>query len=222
MHRVEVIQKILDKYTNPTYLEIGVANGRSFLYIDSAKKIGVDPIKIPDKIKKVINNNTTYFQMTSDEFFKSDILKSKKIQVAFIDGLHEYKQVIRDVNNCLKYLDKQGVLILHDCNPLSLVSAIPADSLDDAKKKAILKGLTWGDAWNGDVWKAIVYFRSLRRDLNISVLNCDQGLGIISRGKPENTLNYSFEEITNMNYLDLEKNKQKLLNLKDKKYFEHY
>ena len=125
------------------------------------------------QIVKYFNNLTNvfnkYHKMTSDDFFSanSSMFKKKKIDVAFIDGLHEHKQVIRDINNCLDFLSKKGVIVLHDCNPTTALMATPFDSLTTSEKKCS----RWTKFWSGDVWKAIVYFRSQRNDLNIFTLN---------------------------------------------------
>ncbi|MBU2634663.1 MAG: class I SAM-dependent methyltransferase [Nanoarchaeota archaeon] len=224
MERVRVIQEILNKIKGRNYLEIGVANGDTFTSIDAMLKIGVDPGNPSDKIKEIIGDNINYFQMKSDDFFKNseNIPYDYKIDVVFIDGLHEFKQVIRDVENCLKYLNKRGVIILHDCNPFNEITSIPANSYEEAKKKAISKGLNWTGAWNGDVWKAIVYLRSKHNDLNIFTFDCDCGLGIITKGKPECILDYSFKDIESMTYDDLKLNRKKFLNFKELDFFQDF
>ena len=57
--------------------------------------------------------------MTSDEFFANEaaFLERRGIDVALIDGLHTYGQVVRDVENTLRYLRDDGIIVLHDCNP---------------------------------------------------------------------------------------------------------
>ena len=42
---------------------------------------------------------------------------TKKFDVIFIDGLHEYYQIRKDVINSLKYLDKNGYIVIHDLFP---------------------------------------------------------------------------------------------------------
>ena len=65
------------------YLEIGCHNDEVFNKI-SIEKIGVDPVS---------GGN---FRGTSDEFFKKN---KSNFDCIFIDGLHEYKQVKRDILN---------------------------------------------------------------------------------------------------------------------------
>jgi len=207
--RTQIIQSIIKWIDGRLYLEIGVETGINFLPIRCERKIGVDPEFFMSPEQKVQSDSVQYYEITSDEFFDkhSDLFSEKKIDVAFIDGLHNHEQSLKDVENCLKHLDEKGVIVMHDCNPPSASSAAP--TMEQGER---MEG--WTTEWCGDVWKTIAYLRSLRKDLKVLVLNCDYGLGIITRGEPENMLDYSEEDIRNMSYEDLEKDKEKILNLK--------
>lgn len=225
MRRTDVIQNIINWRKASVYLEIGVLSGENYLEIKAKNKIGVDPIlsisrkeKIKYYLKHILSNSNKFYQMTSDKFFEMDSnpLSKHGLDVAFIDGLHTYEQTLRDVQNCLKYLNEDGVIILHDCNPPSAAASHPANSYSHAKSLNIPG---WNKAWCGDVWKTIVHLRSIRNDLNIFVLDVDiYGLGIISKGVPENILEYHVESIKKLSYEDLKKNRAKILNLKDPDY----
>lgn len=229
MDRVEVAQRILDRFNAKTYLEIGSQEGFSFFQIQANRKIAVDPeFKIPmaKRIKKTLAKKIRmeeerYFEVTSDAFFTNApaVFRKDKIDVALVDGLHTYQQSLRDVLNCLNYLSENGVIVMHDCNPRSEAVAYPGNSLQDAEKMNLPD---WDGSWCGDVWKAIVYLRSLRNDLNVFVLDCDYGIGVVTKGKPENVLSYSAEEINRMSYHDLESNRADFLNLKDENYIKEF
>jgi predicted O-methyltransferase YrrM len=74
--------------------------------------------------------------MTSDDFFALN--QNYTFDIIFIDGLHEYPQVRRDVLNSLKCLKKGGFLIIHDM--------IPADfAMSNISRLQPI--------WTGDVWK---------------------------------------------------------------------
>jgi hypothetical protein len=47
----------------------------------------------------------------------------------------------------------------------------------------------------GDVWKTIVHLRSHRRDLDVAVLDCDFGVGIVRKNVPESRLQYTRAQI---------------------------
>ena len=234
----EIIQDIFDKIKGKTYLEIGIAEGRNFVKVKAKNKIGVDPKIIPPKVRRkikinrLIGKNIKYFQMKSNDFFKNEaekLFKKNKSDVAFIDGLHEYHQVLRDVENCLKYLTDKGVIVLHDCNPHSEIVAMPEKvrnkvkkKREEAKDKIKKERLTETNVWTGDVWKAVVSIRSFKKEVKVFTLKSNRGLGIITRGNPENIINYSKKEIEEMTYADLEKNREKFLNLKDKEYLTEF
>ena len=226
--RMYVIQEIIKKSRAKVYLEIGVREGECFLRIRAPKKIAVDPqIFISSKkkrkyyFKNLSNIFNQYFETTSDDFFKDNYksLKSHALDVVFIDGLHTYEQSLKDVQNALKYLKDDGVIIMHDCNPLSEAAAYPAQSYQDAESLNI-PGFT--GEWNGDTWKTIVYLRSSRKDLDVFVLDCDQGLGIIMKRKPESMLAYSPEAVSHLSYKDLESDRKNILNLKSQEYFHEF
>jgi len=220
MNRITVLQEIINKKKSKVYLEIGCKGGKCFFNIKAPKKIGIDPYLMISKKKQIFSKNK-YFQMTSDEFFlkKSKILTKYGLDIVFIDGLHTFEQSLRDLINSLKFLNDDATIVMHDCNPPFEAAAFPAYNLEFVKS---LNLPGWTGEWCGDVWKTIVYLRSLHKDLKIFVLDCDYGLGIINKGESKNNLNYSFEDIKNLSYKDLENNREKLLNLKNPDYFETF
>ena len=217
MDRIDVINYIFDKINNGIYLEIGVNRGVSFIGVNAKEKIGVDPVRPRLKLYRylLMNRKAKYYRMTSDTFFENhtNLLIDKGIGVAFVDGLHEYKQSLRDVQNCLKYLRPNGVIIMHDCNPLSKSAAMSIFNHVGDKDLGKRAG-----AWNGDVWKTVIHLRSTYNDLNIFVLNCDEGLGIITRGMTEKQLPVAVADIDKMTYEELEGNRSYFLNLKNPDY----
>ena len=220
MNRIKAVQQALDRRSRPVYLEIGVSRGSAFRRITADEKIAVDPaFKLSARTRRRADAKaraTHYFQMSSDDFFADEksFLKERRIDVALIDGLHTYGQVVLDVENTLRYLGEDGVIFLHDCNPTRASVACPAESYADFRAK----NRWWEIDWSGDVWKAIVYLRSIRTDLHIAVLNCDWGVGIVRRGAPESRLSYSAEQIESLTYADLAADRDRLLNLKPPAY----
>ena len=227
LNRIQIIQRLIRATAAKTYLEIGVNTGTCFLRIKARRKIGIDPsLKIPFGrrlkyyIKNPTNVNNQYFEQTSDDFFASngELLRLHKPQIVFIDGLHTYEQSLRDVLNSLSFLADGGVILMHDCNPVSEAAAFPARSFEDAVGLHLpdYKGI-----WNGDVWKAVVHLRALRSDLEVCVLNCDHGVGIVRRGTTANGPRYSADEIEKLSYRDLAANREKYHNLKSPDFLEN-
>lgn len=161
-----------------------------------------------------------YFQMPSDEFFQDfakQTISETGIDIAFVDGLHEWRQVVRDVQNCLTHLNENGVILMHDCMPNRKIVATPFDELQQAKQLP-----EWDGTWTGDVYRAALWLRSQRPDLQICVLNTDWGVGIIRRGTPEQILNLTESQIANFAYEEFDANRVELLNLRDSEYLSEY
>ncbi len=226
INRIVVCQAALHAVGGGNYLEVGVSRGGSFLPIRARAKWGVDPAyDLPRRqvLKYRLASLAAWwkearlFRMTSDDFFKqqSRLLVRRGVDVALLDGLHSYAQTLRDVFNTLEYLKPGGLIVLHDCNPLTEEAAMPAESYDDIVERRPPGAI--GD-WNGDVWKVIVHLRSLRDDLESVVLDCDHGVGIVRRGINRKTLGLSANQIAEMTYSDLTRNRQELLGLKPTDY----
>jgi len=222
VNRIRSVQKALAMRSKPVYLEIGVSRGQAFQRISADVKFAVDPaFRLSERTRELADAKgrvVQYFETTSDAFFENEeaLLALHPVDVALIDGLHTYEQVVRDVENTVRHLKDDGVIFLHDCNPPFELAGRRADSWDEfmAQQSGPLKiGI-----WNGDVWKAIVELRSTRPDLLVGVLKCDQGVGFVRKGSPESTLPYSPEQVAELTYADLKADRTRLLNLKPPRY----
>ena len=222
LNRIRAVQRALSGRVNPVYLEIGVARGQAFQRISADMKIAVDPaFKLSERTRELADakaRETHYFETTSDAFFQDQtaFLEQHPIDVALIDGLHTYGQVVRDVEKTLRHLRDDGVIFLHDCNPPFALAARPAASWDEFIAQQ--SGRLVIGVWNGDVWKAIVHLRSTRHDLLVGVFKCDQGVGFVRKGTPESPLSYSVEQVEALTYADLKADRERLLNLKPPRY----
>lgn len=226
VNRIKAVQRALDRRANPVYLEIGVSRGLAFRRISADEKIAVDPaFRLTERSRRLADAKaraTHYFETTSDDFFANQaaFLEQRPIDVALIDGLHTYGQVVRDVENTLRHLRDDGVIFLHDCNPALEIIGRPAASWADFVAQQ--KGPLVIGVWSGDVWKSIVYLRSMRDDLRVAVLKCDMGVGVVRKGRPESTLSYSPAEIEALSYADLAADRERLLNLKPPRYLDEF
>tara|TARA_B000000557_G_C20746457_1_gene430929 strand:- start:125 stop:802 length:678 start_codon:yes stop_codon:yes gene_type:complete len=151
-YRWDLIEYLIKKNNYKNYLEIGCDKNQLFSKVNIDNKIGVDPVS-GGNVRK-----------TSDDFFKEN---KSCFDIIFIDGLHTYEQVKKDILNSVNCLLDEGIILVHDCMPDSLgKQAVPRYKMQ----------------WNGDVWKAIV---DLRQQENLEIYTCeiDQGIGVISKKK---------------------------------------
>ncbi|BBZ36295.1 class I SAM-dependent methyltransferase [Mycolicibacterium confluentis] len=216
MNRIKAVQRALASRPNAVYLEIGVAQGVAFMRVAADEKIAVDPaFTMSPRTRRLADAKarvTHYFETTSDAFFAEQgaLLERTGIDVALIDGLHTSEQALRDVENTLRHLRDDGVIVVHDCNPARASIATPADSYTDFRRR----NHWWNVNWSGDVWKAVVHLCSFRPDLQVAVLDCDFGVGLVRRGVPESMLSFTAEQIDALSYEDLAADREHLLNLK--------
>tara|TARA_B100001057_G_C22761476_1_gene915946 strand:+ start:224 stop:910 length:687 start_codon:yes stop_codon:yes gene_type:complete len=184
INRWDLIQKTINKKRFSSYLEIGCDDDNSFNKIIIKKKVGVDPVS---------GGN---FRDTSDNFF----LKNKEyFDCIFIDGLHEYDQVFKDLSNSIKFLNDNGVIFLHDTLPANIhQQAVPR----------------YKKTWNGDVWKVIVNFRT---NDNYDVVTCkiDHGVSILQKKVNNEKLDVKIDDFKKLKYKDFYLNYQKYMRLID-------
>ena len=187
-YRWDLIEYLIKKNNYTNYLEIGCDQNQLFSKVIFDNKIGVDPVS-GGNIRK-----------TSDEFFKEN---NGKFDIVFIDGLHTYEQVKKDILNSVNCLNENGIILVHDCMPDSLgKQAVPRYKMQ----------------WNGDVWKAIVDLRQ-KEDLDIYTCEMDQGIGIISKKKNSSqlSLNKPIHKIKFKDYFDNYKEYMRVISLAELK-----
>lgn len=196
MNRTTIINLLAKKINAKSYLEIGVRlHSNNFDKINIGHKVSVDPCL------EAFDREPTY-KLPSDDFFAQNI---ETFDIIFIDGLHEFKQVERDINNSLKFLNEGGFIVCHDMNPTKEYRQF---TLNNPKRKEFVKK-TKDTLWNGDCWKAFVKLRKERNDITMHTVDTDFGCGIISYGR-QKLLDIKQE---NINYQNLNTNRKEWLNL---------
>lgn len=165
------------------YLEIGVNTGRS-LTLSRSRTIAVDPAF---KIKEEIACDLRLVKSTSDDFFaRPDALAhfgGRPPSLAFLDGLHLFDFVLRDVMNVERVAAWSTVLVVDDILPRSA---------EEASRDRGTMG-----AWTGDVYKIVDVLRRLRPDLLLLPLDTEPtGVLVILGADPGNeTLAASYEQL---------------------------
>jgi hypothetical protein len=166
------------------YVEIGVSKGVSISVAGpSTDAVGVDPAP---QIDRKLPPNISIFTETSDAFFAAYEARAqfanRKINMAFIDGLHLFEQALRDFINVEKRAAGNGLIALHDCIPFDDVAA----------------GRDYhAPYWVGDVWKCLAILMDHRADLRIEIIGAPpSGLVLVSKLDPDSRiLDNNFESL---------------------------
>lgn len=230
MNRIQLIQKFIDAGNYARYLEIGVNRGSNFMPVRIRYKVAVDPLfKIPlsREIKWRLlypwNNFNKYFKMTSDDYFLLEANVAGLFDIVFIDGLHTFRQSLMDALNSLNCLNGPGVIVMHDCNPITESSGSVCGSLDVMVERSKLDSI---GEWCGEVWKTIVYLKTLSSAIEVFVLDADYGLGVLKildpSYLPSSIDENLFNSIDKLSYEDFNNQREEVINLKPVSYLEQF
>ena len=149
------------------YVEIGVRKGKS-LALCKCERIGIDP---KPELKEQLDKLSLY-PCTSDDFFFFHVegALTRKIDLAFIDGMHLVEYVLRDFMNLERHMSSGGVIMIDD--------VLPNHALQAQRDRQTR-------VWCGDVWRIVPLLRQLRPDLELTVLDTrPTGLLIVSKLDP--------------------------------------
>lgn len=173
---VRLLRALHENVRPKFYVEIGVSKGVSISVAGpSTDAVGVDPMP---QIARRLSPNISIFAETSDAFFAAYETRAqfakRKIDMAFIDGLHLFEQALRDFINVEKRAAADGLIALHDCIPFDDVAA----------------GRDFhAPYWVGDVWKCLAILMDHRPDLHIEVVGAPpSGLVLVRRLDPDSRL----------------------------------
>jgi hypothetical protein len=184
--RDKVINFLIERFKYTDYLEIGIQYRQCWDFIDCKNKTGVEPMHYHDDPKILFMNSDTFFSQNSSKF-----------DIIFIDGDHEYGQVIKDLRNARSILKSGGSIVLHDANPP-----------DENHTNPYL---------NGTVFQAICEIRK-EEVWDICTLDDDHGVCVLREGSLR-PLSYCHQ---NMRFSDFSKNRHEILNLKNMEEFKNH
>lgn len=147
--RQAVVRRLIAATGARSYLEIGCAENLLFDTVEAARKVGVDPVQGGTR------------RMTSDAFFAGN---RERFDVVFIDGLHLYDQVRRDVANALAVVPASGWIALHDM--------YPRDWIEEHSPQISTS------RWTGDPWK-VGFELTITQGVEFRLLAIDHGVGVV-------------------------------------------
>ena len=108
-----------------SYIEIGVSTGASIILAKSPTvAVGIDP---NPQLLSAARTVCKIFPITSDEYFAvrdacAD-LEAETVDLAFIDGLHLFEQVLRDFINIERISNYRTVVLIHDTFAIDALTA---------------------------------------------------------------------------------------------------
>lgn len=150
------------------YLEIGVKEGSHISRLNIPEKVGIE---IEPTL--VLEKNFKLYLGASDEVFASaEFQKEKLFDLIFVDGGHEYTQVSRDIKNSLKFLTPDGLILVHDVNPLDQKDFVSEKIMRHPKGR-----------WTGDGWKTVLEVRYTRPEVDFAVIEKFPGWLVLWRVK---------------------------------------
>jgi SAM-dependent methyltransferase len=177
--RFDVINFLIKNYNYKKYLEIGIQYAVAWNEIICDYKVGVEPIHA--------HSDPRINKLYSNEFFN---INKETFDIIFIDGDHNYAQVINDIRNAKTVLNPGGSIVLHDCRPLT----------EEFATNPLL---------NGTVWKAVCEIRA-EENWRICTLDDDHGVGVLQEGSMQ-----PIKTDSSLTYAEFSQNMQSILNLRN-------
>lgn len=174
MRSLELLAEVHRRLAPERYLEIGVRRGDS-LALARGLAVGIDPRY---SIETELQCQVALFRTTSDDYFnQSDPLAPTgglPFDLAYIDGLHLFEFVLRDLINAERHSSPRGVIILHD--------VLPRNADEAARDKHTRM-------WTGDAYQIIGVLRTYRPDLAVVPIATEPtGLLLVAGLDPSNTV----------------------------------
>lgn len=171
MHHSDFIKIIASVYKPKKYIELGLYEGETLTkvlpYVQE-KGIGVDMV-LSQSVKNINHPKLIKFEGKTDSFFAQQSI-DEKFDLIFIDADHCFQSVLKDFKNSLNLLTRDGLIILHDTNPID--------------NKYFDKG------YCGDSYKIVPVIENEYKDiLNIFTMPLTEaGLSIITRKNSTRTI----------------------------------
>lgn len=155
-----------------SYLEIGVETGETFVDIEAAVRTAVDP-QFSFDTDLFADGNTHFHRKRSDDYF-AEMPSDEVFDLIFIDGLHKFEQVVRDLSNSIIHSHARSVIVIDDTVPSNVFSAMPdvGDSVRFRERAGVEDS-----SWHGDVYKIVFYLHDFWPSLSYRT--------IIGSGNPQ-------------------------------------
>lgn len=192
------------------YLEIGVADGGTFLDVQIPFKHAVDPrFRFPTAEHET--ETVRFFEMTSDAYFTRSAPAGVKFDIIFIDGLHTFEQAFRDFCATQRLAHDGTIWLIDDVYPSDVFSALPSQR--DAVRFRKRHGAESG-AWHGDVYKCVFAIRDFFPNFDLRTFAKGEGnpqTVVLARPRADFApFSGDFERIARMDYFAFWENRDRL------------
>jgi len=201
-HSVRRIDRIAQHTGAQSYLEVGVSRGATFNRVSLNRKVGVDP-QFRFEIEKFRGESTELHPITSDRYF-TEVAGSRKFDIVFLDGLHQFHQTFRDFCNSLVCSHDRTVWLIDDVFPVDVYSSLPIqrESLKFRRRERNDNNL----AWHGDVYKLVFAIHDFFPMMSYVTLMGSGNPQTIAWKSPRNNfipVFNSLEKIERLGYFDM-------------------
>lgn len=182
----DFIARLVAEREARTYLEIGVQNGINLSKISVPSAFGVDPGFALTVDPTAGKESLRLYRMTSDRFFRdhaAEVRSAGPLDFAFLDGMHLFEYLLRDVYNTERLCGRAGLITIHDCLPFD------GEMIERQNNTPGRTPGPWAAAWTGDVWKILPILQKYRPDLKVILVDCaPTGLVCVTNLDPSSTV----------------------------------
>ena len=206
LHYLDFLRTVHEGFLPRAYLEIGTRSG-DLLALANCASVAIDPHFLISSDVVGQKPACLLYQSTSDDYFaRQDPRQTlgQPVDFAFLDGLHLFEALLKDVMNTERVSHPGSLIAIHDCIPTDIYIAERKD--DPMRRKEMGSKPSW---WTGDVWKIVPILRRYRPDIMMTAIDCaPTGLLLLTNLNPESRIlaeNYKsivdqFEEIDLASY----------------------
>ncbi len=196
--RPQVLRRLVNLYRDPRYLEVGVCEGVTFDRVPAARKVAVDPeFRFDQEEKAHEHPESTYHEVTSDEYFNRMIGADEEFDVIYLDGLHVFEQTLRDLLNALAHLQPRGCIVIDDTRPPTYLASIPDHMRFLEERRAL--GVR-DQAWMGDVYKVVHFAQAFLPGLSYGTITNNHGQTVLWRHRRDEEPRRAMAEIAAMGF----------------------
>ena len=210
-HTLRRLNRIAQHMGARSYLEIGVARGRTFNSLEFDRKVAVDP-KFNFEVAEFQKEGVEFHALPSDRYF-TERNSSEKFDIIFLDGLHRFQQTFRDFCNSLACAHDRTVILIDDIYPIDVYSALPLqrDAFEFRRRAG-----TESPAWHGDVFKVIFAIHDFFPMFRYVTLKGGNAQTLLWKSPREgfSPMFDSLEAVERLSYFDLLK-REAVLNLQE-------